>query len=86
MNERDVRSNWDMALTRWENGEFSLGIIIKWSFSPEDLLELCRLHEAGKHQHSIIDLLEDCNFHTECRLINEKRYDECRKLIYEDMI
>ena len=85
MSENEVRLNWDEALTRWENGEFALSSIIKWGFYPQDLMVLSCLHEAGKHRDSIVDLLEDCNFHTECGLLDEGRYDECRKFIAKEM-
>lgn len=85
MTEQEVRLNWDEALTRWENGEFALSGIIGWGFFPQDLMVLCCLHEAGKHQDSIVDLLEDCNFHTECGLLDDGKYDECRKVIFKNM-
>lgn len=85
MSENEVRMNWDEALTRWELGEFALSEIIDWGFYPQDLLVLCCLHEAGRHQDAIIDLLEDCNFHTECGLIYDGKYDECKRLIFADL-
>ena len=81
MTEQEVRENWNEALTRWENGEIVLSPIIGWGFYQQDLLVLSCLHEFGLHRNSIIDLLEDCNFHTECKLLYEEKYDECRKLI-----
>ena len=85
MTEQEVRMNWDEALTRWETTEFSLSYIIGWGFYPQDLIVLCALHRAGRHQQSIVDLLEDCNFHTVCGLIDEGKYDECMKIIIRDM-
>lgn len=85
MTEQEVRANWDEALTRWENGEFALSSVIGWGFYPQDLIVLCCMHEAGMHQESIVDLLEDCNFHTECGLIDDGKYDECRRVIFDDM-
>ena len=85
MKEHEVRENWDEALTRSENGELALSAVIHWGFYPQDLLELCRLHEEGKHRDSIVDLLEDCNFHTECKLIYEGKYEEYRKVVNEDI-
>ena len=85
MSEQDVRANWEGALSRWEKGEFALSVTIGWSFSAQDLMVLCCLHEAGRHRQAIVDLLEDCNFHTECGLIDEGKYDECRKVIYSDL-
>jgi len=85
MTEQEVRMDWDQALTRWENGEFALSAKIGWGFTPQDLIVLCSLHRAGRHQESIVDLLEDCNFHTECGLIDDGKYDQCMKVILADM-
>ena len=85
MTEQEIRMNWDEALSKWEKCEIEISSTIGWGFYPQDLMVLCCLHEAGRHQQSIVDLLEDCNFHTECGLIDEGKYDECRKVIFEDM-
>lgn len=39
---------------------------IEWGFTDEDLQELMRLHKENVCREKIEDLLEDCNFHTEC--------------------
>lgn len=85
MSEQEIRMDWDQALTRWENGEIGISSTIGWGFYPQDLIVLCSLHRAGRHQESIVDLLEDCNFHTECGLIDAGKYDECMKVILADM-
>ena len=82
MKESEIRANWFAALKRNEEWGSST---IHWSFSSQDLLVLCCLHEAGFFQQEIEDLLEDCNFHTENGLMSEGKYDECRKLISNDM-
>ena len=82
MTAEEIRNDWYGAL---EN-ETGISAKIKWGFFPQDLLILCDLHEAGYFREKIIDLLEDCNFHIECGLIDDQKYVECRKLILDDMI
>ena len=84
MTEVDVRLDWDTALNKVKNGT-KLSGVVGWGFSSQDLFVLCCLHEAGRHREKIEDLLEDCNFHTECGLLCEGKYDECRKVIAEDI-
>lgn len=86
MTEQEVRANWDDALIRWESGEIALSSVIGWGFTTQDLLVLTCLHEAGMHRDSIVDLLEDCNFHTECGMLYDGRYNECREYILNDEI
>ena len=85
MTEQEVRSDWDVALTEYEDGKLSLSSAIEWAFYPQDLMVLLCLHKAGLHRQAIIDVLEDCNFHTECGLLDEQKYDECLKVIIKDM-
>ena len=82
MSDNEIRINWYEAL---ETGN-AIGSKIGWGFSPQDLFILCDLHEAGYFREKIVDLLEDCNFHTECGLIDEGKYAECRKVIAEDIV
>ncbi len=56
---------------------------LSWSFNTEDLLNLMELHKKNKFRRKIEDLLEDCNFHSECGMLNEKRYDEFEKYVNE---
>lgn len=81
MSEDEVRLDWNTALNNCDNEPLSP--IIGWGFTQQDLLVLCCLHEADKHREVIENLLEDCNFHTECGLLSECKYDECRRLIFE---
>lgn len=78
----EIKLNWDEVLGNIEHGD-ELSVDIGWGFTQQDMLVLCCLHEAGKHRQKIEDLLEDCNFHTECGLLNEGKYDECRKVVFE---
>lgn len=80
--EIEIRLDWDKALANVEYGT-ELSLPIDYGFTDQDLFVLCCLHEAGMHREKIVDLLEDCNFHTECGLIYEGKYDECRKVIKE---
>ena len=81
MTEQEVRNNWYEAL---ETNE-ATGIKIEWAFYPQDLMVLTCLHKAGLFQEKIIDLLEDCNFHTEAGLLDDKKYDDCLNVIIKDM-
>ena len=83
MNEEAIRKDWNTALESVNDG-CSLSAIIRWGFTQQDLIVLCALHRAGKHQQKIVDLLEDCNFHTECGLLDAKRYGECMNVILND--
>ena len=78
-----VRSDWDMAFRSVSHGD-SLSRWIGWALSPQDLLVLCCLHEAGEHRKKIEELMEDCNFHKENGLLSDGKYDECRKVIMEE--
>ena len=73
MTEKEVRSNWDKALASVKRGE-DLSQIIDWGFYDEDIEELARLHKAGKHKEKILDLLTDCNFHTEAADFEDGNY------------
>lgn len=84
MTDTEIRLDWDAALGYCERENTLISGKIGWGFYPQDLLVLCCLHEAGKHRRVIEDLLEDCNFHTECGLLADGKYDECKKVILED--
>ena len=83
MGENEIRSNWDRALEKVENGS-DLSSYIEWGFSGQDLLVLCFLHHIGKHRMKIEDLLEDCNFHTECSLLRKRDYKKYLDLAQRD--
>ena len=83
MEENFIRLNWIYALNAVENGA-ELSCDIDWSFSNQDLIVLGFLHEANLYREKIEDLLEDCNFHTECMLLCEQEYDEYRALMIEN--
>ena len=67
-----IRANWYDALLSVSEG-WQLSPAIGYGFTDEDLEELKRIyHTAGRRmaynmQRKIIDLLTDCNFHTEAR-------------------
>lgn len=74
-----IRLDWDYALGHI----MDIGSKIGWGFTTQDLLVLGALHEMGLHREEIIYLLEDCNFHSECSLLDAGEYSEYRKLIFE---
>ena len=76
----DIRLDWDYALEHGDVGYISSSI--GWGFTIQDLLVLGALHKAGRHRDKIIDLLEDCNFHTECSLLYDGNYDKYQNIIF----
>ena len=82
----EIRLNWNWALEYTGIDNFNdISQAIEWGFTLQDLFVLCCLHEAGKHREKIEELLTDCNFHTECGLLHDGKYDECRKVISENL-
>jgi len=77
MTEKEIRTNWDAALESVTDG-CEPSAKVHWGFTKDDLLELCRLHESGKHREKIVDLLEDCNFHTYNGFLIDKNYEDFR--------
>ena len=70
-----IRKNWATALKNVKKGT-ELSSKIEWRFSDKDLIELATLHKKNKYRRKIEDLLEDCNFHHECGMLNEQKYEE----------
>lgn len=70
--EEKIRDDWDGALSELSYDDIST--MIGWGFSRKDLDVLMGLHRSGKHRKKIEDLLEDCNFHTECRNWHDGNY------------
>jgi len=71
--DAEIRRNWASALeTVPEATDLSRGV--GWALSKQDLAELAKLHREGKHTEKIEDLLEDCNFHTECGELHDGNY------------
>lgn len=84
MDGQKIREDWIAQLERVDTGS-ELSADIEWAFYPQDLMILTCLHKAGLFRDKIIDLLDDCNFHTEAGLLDEQRYDDCLKAIIDDM-
>ena len=81
----NVRLDWFQALDMVDTGE-ELSGPIQWGFSMQDLIVLGALHKAGHFREKIEDLLEDCNLHTYCSLLNEAEYDKYKKKVFEEWI
>jgi hypothetical protein len=65
IDEQYVREHWEDVLK--SNVDYSdISHAIGWVFYREDLETLMALHKQNKHRQKIEDLLEDCNYHTEC--------------------
>ena len=74
-NNISIRRNFRKALASVEKGSY-LSPRLHYSFDGDDLETLAFLHRDLKSLRTKIeDLLEDCNFHTECRWFKEGKYD-----------
>ena len=85
MNEMDIRADWKSALNAVDKG-WDLSAKIQWGFSQQDLIVLGSLYNYGDMsiRQKIVDLLEDCNFHTECGLLCNDNIDEYFKVVLEE--
>lgn len=84
----EIRKDWAKALEEVGNGK-DLSWDISYGFSKNDISELANLHKMGKFREKIEDLLEDCNFHTECSDFIDGKYDSyiiARKAMKKDNI
>ena len=75
LTEDNIRNNWEQALRQVKKGT-DLSYPIQWSFSDNDIFELAKLYKRNKFRKKIWDLLEDCNFHTECGDFAEGNFDK----------
>lgn len=70
-----IRSDFAGALRKVKNGADLAGRL-GWSFSDDDLRQLTALHRKNRFRQKIEDLLTDANFHSECILLQDRKYDE----------
>ena len=75
-----IRKDFASALKSVKKGS-DLSHRINWGFSDNDIKELSKLHKANRFRRKIEDLLTDCNFHTECSLMHDRKYDEINELL-----
>ena len=71
----EIRRDWGKALSSVKNG-CELSGPIDYGFSEDDICALARLHKQNRFRKKIEDLLEDCNFHTECTDFASGKYDK----------
>lgn len=81
--EAEIRLDFASALRSVKRGK-ELSYPLGWGFDKDDLMALMELHRSNKFRRKIEDLLEDCNFHTECGLLSEKQYEEFERFVKED--
>lgn len=62
MNAAEIRGDWPRALRGLPVRAISGAL--EWGFTDTDLQTLRRLYRAGQYREEILALLEDCNFHT----------------------
>lgn len=70
-----IRKDFTSALRSVKRGT-ELSHKLGYGFSKADIAALAALHKSNKFRRKIEDLLEDCNFHTECGDFHEKNYDK----------
>ena len=78
MTEVEIRSDFKKALDSVKNGT-ELSDLLGYGFNVEDIRNLaliCKEDTENRYRQKIIDLLEDCNFHSENKYIYEGKYDE----------
>lgn len=72
----EIRRDFAKALDQVEYG-FKLSGDLDYGFSKRDIEKLAILHrDQPKYREKIEDLLEDCNFHTECGDFADGNYGE----------
>lgn len=81
--EAEIRLDFASALRSVKRGT-ELSYPLGYGFDRDDLMALMELHRSNKFRRKIEDLLEDCNFHTECGLLSEKNYEEFERRVKED--
>ena len=70
-----IRKDFAAALRSVKHGD-DLSGKLDWSLSPKDISELAKLHKAGKFRKKIENLLTDCNFRSEHRMMAAKQYNK----------
>lgn len=73
LSEQEIIDDWEAALES-EMDYSEIAHAIGWGFTRNDLEELMRLHQENICRSKIEDLLEDCNFHTECGAWHDGEY------------
>lgn len=76
-------NEWYDELEEVESGS-DLSAKINYGFTNNDLLILLTMHEAGNFREKIEDLLTDCNFHTESKLLRKGDYSSMLEQLIEE--
>ena len=72
----DIRLDFKSALEKVDHG-YDLSGILHYGFNDEDIHNLAIIHRDNPDlREKIEDLLEDCNFHTECNDFNDGNYSD----------
>ncbi len=78
LSPEEIRSDFAGALNLVEHG-YELSGILEYGFSDEDICNLAMIYKndmRNDYRNKILELLEDCNFHTECSDFLEGNYDK----------
>ena len=74
MQDAMIRRDWETALRNHSYDE--LDSMVSYRFGSDDIKELATLHKKRRFRKKIEDLLENCNFHSECCDFANGRYDK----------
>ncbi len=74
MQDAMIRRDWETALRNHSYDELSS--MVSYRFGSDDIKELAVLHKKRRLRRKIEDLLENCNFHSECGDFANGRYDK----------
>ena len=78
LSSEEIRSDFARAFNLVEHG-YELSGILEYGFSDEDICNLAMLYKndiRNNYRNKILELLEDCNFHTEYSDFVEGIYDK----------
>lgn len=74
MQDAMIRRDWETALRNHSYDELSS--MVSYRFGTDDIRELAALHKKRRFRRKIEDLLESCNFHSECCDFANGSYDK----------
>ena len=75
----------DLASTLKKYKDISdLSSDLNYSFTHQDIRDFVALHRKNRFRKKIEDLLTNCNFHYECSMMCNKKYDELLEYLDEE--
>ena len=74
--ENEIRLSWFTAFEKYSEEVREISPLVNYGFSDQDLFTFCCYHKCDIFRKEIIDLLEDCNYHKYCRMLDAHEYDK----------